>query len=180
MAALKYANGIEDQDDRHKHWIALEWNDSENYHRIRAKGKRLLKRPTAREHAFCKCTDGCSSARFCRKFKDGCLHQCSCRREGKACISRWPQAPAAEELEKRAASIRASGEDCIDEHPRLFRDYCQSRTSTCGTTKLSHVGGISQLVESFDGMRKLSKDMWDSHSYKSYKEEWIWHLHGGP
>ena len=112
----KHATCIERGEYCHKRWIALRWDDilkleagAEETRLERC----LLKRLKLKKFLICKCTDRCSSVCSCKEFEDGCLPQCSCRMEAETCHSKPSLSRAVDDLEKRAASIRASGEGCL-------------------------------------------------------------------
>lgn len=181
----------EQQNYRHKRWIALTWNyDGTDENHLEENS--LLKRLKAKKYACCRCGDNCSSACLCKAFSDGCLDECSCHGKRGTCTV---SGPAADELEGRAASIRSLGEDCIKERPRSFLDFCRKRMRLDSTgarryIKISHqkpnidsyryqqsvsIRNISD--EFYDDMKDFYRKMWGPG--KSHADM-IWHLRNGP
>ena len=185
----------EQQNYRHKRWIALKWNHDGTDEKHLEENS-LLKRLKAKKYASCRCGDSCSSACLCKAFSDGCHDQCSCHSKRGTCkIS----GPAADELEERAASIRSLGEDCIKERPRLFLDFCRMRTRTkVGSPqdftgdrqyiKISHQKPSSDSYQQPVSIRNISDEFYDDMK-DFYRKMWapgksdavmVWHLRNGP
>lgn len=160
-------SNLEQKVYRHKRWIALNWDhDAEDQRDATERG--LLKRLKSKKYAVCRCQDGCSSQCLCKGFSDGCLRECSCG--GKEGTCKTPS-HAVDEFEERVMSIRDLGEDCIEEHPRLFLDFYR----LCVRTDSVAIRSISE--ELHDDMKKIYQEIWDS---KPFRKKKIWHLRDGP